>query len=400
MSSYEPTVHMIPPAARAAHAAGPGPRAAAGLALRMLLDTPVKSLGTLLGVVVSVFLMAQQLSLLGGILGRVTSFVTSTGVDVWVASPATESSDATDSIPASRVGVAAATPGVAWAAPIVQGIGKVTRPDGVREFVKVLGVEAPRYAGLPRALAPGTTPASLRAPGRILLNWNDRPSFASAEPGDRVEIDGKAAVVAGFFQGMDPHTPYYYVYANLDDARSLTGYPQDRVTYVAVGLEPGERAGDVKARLEARIPDAIVRTQGEFGAMEERYFLVRSPVGLVFGMGSLVAAFVGAAIVAVTLYSTAVDRARDYGTLKAVGARRRDLLLLLLEQAWIFAAAGYAVGIASFFLVRHLTPALPMVAPPTLVLGIAAAALVSCTAASVAAIRRVLRLDPALVFRS
>ena len=29
------------------------------------------------------------------------------------------------------------------------------------------------------------------------------------------------------------------------------------------------------------------------------------------------------AIVAVTLYSTAVDRARDYGTLKAIGARRR-----------------------------------------------------------------------------
>jgi putative ABC transport system permease protein len=383
-----------------AGARGPGARAAAGLALRMLLDAPVKSLGTLLGVVVSVFLMAQQLSLLTGILGRVTSFVTSTGVDVWIASLATESSDATDSLPASRVGVAAATPGVAWAAPIVQGLGKVTRPDGVREFVKVLGVEAPRYAGLPLALAPGTSPASLRAPGRILLNWNDRPSFASAEPGDRLEIDGKAAVVAGFFQGMDPHSPYYYVFANVDDARSLTEYPQDRVTYVAVGLEPGARPRDVKARLEARLPDAIVRTRDEFGAMEERYFLVRSPVGLVFGMGSLVAAFIGAAIVAVTLYSTAVDRARDYGTLKALGARRRDLLLLLLVQAWIFAAAGYAVGMAAFYTVRHLYPALPMVAPPALVLGIAAAALVSCTAASAAAIRRVLQLDPALVFRS
>ncbi len=379
---------------------GPGARAAGGLALRMLLDAPVKSLGTLLGVVVSVFLMAQQLSLLSGILGRVTSFVTSTGVDVWIASLATESSDATDSIPASRVGVAAETPGVAWAAPVVQGLGKVTRPDGVRELVKVMGVEAPRYAGLPRTLAPGTTPASLRASGRILLNWNDRPSFASAEPGDRVEIDGKAAVVAGFFRGMDPHSPYYYVFANVDDARSLTDYPQDRVTYVAVGLDPAARPGDVKARLEARIPDAIVRTRDEFGAMEERYFLVRSPVGLVFGMGSLVAAFIGAAIVAVTLYSTAVDRARDYGTLKAIGARRRDLLLLLLVQAWIFAGVGYGVGMAAFYLVRHLYPALPMVAPPTLVLGIAAAALVSCTAASVAAIRRVLRLDPALVFRS
>ncbi len=371
-----------------------------GLALRMLLDAPAKSLGTLIGVVVSVFLMAQQLSLLTGILGRVTSFVSSTGVDVWIASPATESTDATDSIPASKVGAAAGTPGVAWAAPIVQGVGRVTRPDGVREFVKVLGVEAPRYAGLPRALAPGTTAASLRAPGRVLLNWNDRPSFAAAEPGDRVEIEGQAATVAGFFRGMDPHSPYYYVFANLDDARALTAFPQDRVTFVAVGAAPGQTLEALRERLQARIPNVLVKTRSELAAMEERYFLVRTPVGVVFGMGTVVAALVGAAIVAVTLYSTAVDRARDYGTLKAIGARSRDLLWLLLVQAWMFAAVGFVVGIVAFLAVRHLVPALPLVAPPRLILGVAAAALASCTLASLAAIRRVLALDPALVFRS
>ncbi len=172
------------------------------------------------------------------------------------------------------------------------------------------------------------------------------------------------------------------------------------MTYVAVGTAAGATSDDVKARLAARIPDVLVRTRAELSAMEERYFLVRSPVGVVFGMGSVVAALLGAAIVAVTLYSTALDRARDYGTLKAVGARRRDLLALLLLQAWIFAAAGYGVGMAAFFVVRHLSPALPMVAPPHLLLGVAAAALLSCTVASLAAIRRVLRLDPALVFRS
>jgi len=388
------------PSVRPAGPAGPGLARLAGLALRMLFDAPMKSLGTLIGVVVSVFLMAQQASLLTGILGRVTSLVGKSGVDIWIASLATESTDATDTIPASKVGAAAGTPGVHWAAPVVQGFGKVTRPDGVREFVKVLGVEAPRYAGLPQTLAPGTTPRSLRGSGRVLLNWKDRPTFASAQPGDRVEIDGKAAMVAGFYEGVDPHSPYYYLFANIDDARALTGFPLDRITYVAVGVAPGERHGDVKARLEARIPNVLVRTRQEFSDMEERYFLVRSPVGLVFGLGSLVAALVGAAIVAVTLYSTAIDRARDYGTLKAIGARRRDVLQLLLAQAWIFAAVGYAVGMAAFFVMRAHLPELPMVASPRIVLGVALAAFISCTLASLAAIRRVLLLDPALVFRS
>lgn len=377
-----------------------GPLRLVGLAMRMLFDAPFKSLGTLVGVVVSVFLMAQQSSLLLGILGRVTSFVDKSGVDIWITSVATESTDATDSIPASKVGAAASTPGVAWASPVVQGVGRVTRPDGVREYVKVIGVEPPRYAGLPRSLAPGTSPASLRASGRILLNWNDRPTFAAAEPGDRVEVDGNAGVVAGFFQGMDPHSPYYYMFANIDDARAMTEYPLDRVTYIAIGLTPGYRVRDVKANLEARIPEVLVRTHDEFAAMEERYFLVRTPVGLVFGMGSVFAALIGAAIVAVTLYSTAVDRARDYGTLKAIGARRADILQLMFVQAWIFFAAGYAVGMLGFFLVRMHFPQLPMVSPPKVIAGVAAAAFASCSFASLVAIRRVLLVDPAIVFRA
>ena len=370
------------------------------LALRMLFDSPYKSLGTLVGVIISVFLMAQQASLLIGILGRVTSFVDASGVDIWITSLATESTDATGSVPASKVGVAAGTPGVAWAAPVVQGQGKVTRPDGVQENVKVLGVEPPRYAGLPRTLGPGTTPQALRGSGRIFLNWNDRPTFADARPGDRIEINGRAGVVSGFFEGVNPHNPFYYVFANIDDARALTGFAQDRVTYIAVGIMPGERVQDVQARLQARVPEVLVKTRAELRDMEKRFFLVRTPVGVLFGLGTVVAALIGAAIVAVTLYSTAVDRARDYGTLKAIGAQQRQILQLLLLQAWLFCLAGYLIGMFAFFMVKVHFSELAMAAPPRLVLQVAAAALVSCTLASLVAVRRVLRFDPAIVFRA
>jgi putative ABC transport system permease protein len=369
------------------------------LSVRMLIDAPFKSLGTLIGVIVSVFLMLQQLSLLFGILGRVSAFADSTDVDVWIASAATESSDATDSIPASRVQAAAGTPGVAWAEPVVQGLGRVTRPDGVREFVKVLGVQAPRYAGLPRTLTAGTRAESLRASDRVFMNWNDRATFAAAEPGDRVEVEGNAAVVAGFFQGMDPHNPYYYFYANIDDARGMTAFPQDRVTFVAVGLEPRASVDEVKRRLAARIPDVAVLSRRDLHNAEVRYFLVRQPVGMVFGMGTVVAALIGGAIVAVTLYSTVIDRIRDYGMLKAIGARRRDLLELLIIQAWSFALVGFAIGAGAFFFVRHLFTNLPMMATPGMVASVAIASIVSCTLASFAAVNRVLKLDPAIVFK-
>jgi putative ABC transport system permease protein len=370
------------------------------LALKLLFDAPVKSIGTLVGVIVSVFLMLQQMSLLLGILGRVAAFADASDADVWIASAATESTDATDSVPANRVGAAASTPGVAWAEPIVQGIGRVTRPDGVREFVKVLGVQPPRYAGLPRTLAKGTSREVLRGSDRILMNWTDRATFGGAQPGERVEVNGHAGVVAGFFEGMDPHSPYYYLYANIDDARGMTGFPQDRITYVAIGLEVGARIDDVKRRLAARIPDVTIFTRRELHDAETRYFLARNPVGIVFGMGTVIAALIGAAIVAITLYSTVVDRTRDYGMLKAIGARRRDLLQLLIIQAWLFALVGFLIGASGFFVIRHAYPNLPMKATPTMLVGIAATALASCTLASIAAVRRVLTLDAAIVFKA
>ena len=369
------------------------------LGLRLLVDAPLKSLGTLLGVIVSVFLMLQQTALLLGILARVAAFADATDVDLWVASAATESTDATDSVPESRVSAAAGTRGVAWAAPVVQGIGRVTRPDGVQELVKVLGVQAPRYAGLPRRLAAGTSQRNLRGGARVLLNETDRPSFADVEPGERLEVNGRGAIVSGFFEGMDPHSPYYYVYANIDDARRLTGFPPDRVTFVAVGLAPNQDSAQVKLRLAARIPDAKILTRRELHDAETRYFLARNPVGLVFGMGTIVAALIGAGIVAVTLYATVVDRTRDYGVLKAIGARRRDLVTLLMAQATLYAAVGYATGLVAFLAVRQAYPNLPMRLTPGLLVGVAGAAFASSGLASLTAIRRVLTLDASLVFR-
>ena len=326
-----------------------------GVAARMLVDEPAKSLATLAGVVVSVFLMMQQMSLLTGIQGRVTSFADRNDVDVWVASAATESIDATGSLPERCVSQAAGTLGVAWAAPVIQGRGDVTRIDGVKEQVRIFGVEPPRYAGLPHALETGTSLGLLRAPGRVFLNARDRGSFGFPEPGDRIEIGGQVAIVAGFLEGLDPHSPYYYMFANIDDVRAYTEFPPDRVTFVAVGVARGERPEAVRDRLQERMPEVMVFTRDQLHGMELRYFQSRTPVGVVFGMGTALAAVIGAGIVGVTLYSSVMDRLREFGTLKAIGASRAHLLRLLGAQAVLFSAAGYPLGLLAFALVRHLS---------------------------------------------
>ena len=363
-------------------------------ALRMLLDQPSKSLGTLLGVVVSTFLMAQQLATFLGILGRVAAFVDGADVDVWIASATTEDTDITGTVPTRYAAIARGTEGVASASTIVQGMSRAARPDGVRELVKVVGVEAPRFVGLP-----ANRTGDLTGPSRVLVSRADRPLYGDAALGDRLEVGGRTLVVGGFFDGVDPHGNYAYMFTDVHEARAMLGMSADRATFIGVTLEPGRDAGAVAEALRARTPEARVFARSQFRAAVVQYFMARTPVGVVFGMGAFVAALVGSLVVGVTMFSSVVDRTRDFATLIAMGARRRELLSLLLAQAVLFFAVGATVGLLAFAVVKVHATSAPMLAPPWMIAAVTFGSLASCLLASIAAVRRVLSIDPAIVFK-
>ncbi len=368
-------------------------------ATRLLLDQPSKSLGTVLGVVVSTFLMAQQVSTLLGILGRVAAFADGTEVDVWVTSPATEDSDITGTVPMTYQAAAASTEGVQKVTPLVQGISRATRPDGVRELVKIVGVEAPDFSGVARSLVDGTKRSDLAGPGRVFLSAADRPMYGPAQRGDRLEVGGRTLIVGGFFDGIDPHGNYSYVFTNIADARAVTQVPADRATFMTVRVEPGRDPDQVAKLMRRRIPDARIMTSAELRTAEVTHFMERTPVGMVFGMGTVVAALVGSLIVGVTMFSSVVDRTRDFGTLLAIGATRRDLFALLIIQSLVFFVIGCSLGLGIFGLVKLHATSAPMLSPGWMLALVALGSLASCLLASFAAIRRVLSIDPAIVFK-
>lgn len=363
-------------------------------ALRLLLDQPSKSLGTLLGVVVSAFLMTQQLSTFLGILGRVSAFVDTAGADIWITSPTTVDTDITESVPQSYQAIAQSTEGVLWAAPMIQGMSRATRPDGVGELVKVVGVEGPRYLGLPASHS-----GTLLRPNGVLLSEADRPLYGDAMIGERLELGDRTMIVSGFFSDVDPHGNYSYVFANARDVRSLLGIAKDRATFIVARVQRDQNPEDVALALSARIPEARVFTRKELRQAVIRHFMARTPVGVVFGMGALVAALVGSLVVGVTMFSSVVDRTRDFATLMAVGATRKQLMKLLFSQAFLFFLVGASLGLGIFLLVKVHATSAPMLAPLWLFVGVAASSLASCLLASIVAVRRVLSIDPAIVFK-
>jgi putative ABC transport system permease protein len=63
----------------------------------------------------------------------------------------------------------------------------------------------------------------------------------------------------------------------------------------------------------------------------------------------IISLIVGAVGVITTLYTSVIERTREVGTLKAIGAQNRDVLFLFLTEALLIGVFGATVGIMAGF---------------------------------------------------
>lgn len=358
-----------------------------------------KSIGTLLGVVFAVVLVNQQLGTFLGLLQKNTMFVDNADCDIWIAPPYTEQLQAGAPLAISALTQARTAPGVQWAEPLAFGAALVARPDGGNEPVTLVGTTLPRMAGGPWNVVAGD-PADLRLPDTVFFEDSQRLKLGGVNLGSVRELNGHRVVVGGFTWGLLPFGPAY-AFAEYETAREILRLPEDQTHFVLVRVTDISRLQEVKAELQRRIPNSVVLTRQEFQGSIIRYILTATAIGITFGTSSAFGLIVGFVIVALSMFSAVVDNIREFGTLKAMGARMVDLVALLIVQAICYATVGSMIGL---FLATRMaegirSPELALVLPTWLILGSAAGMVVLCIMASILALLRVRSVEPGMVFR-
>jgi putative ABC transport system permease protein len=168
-----------------------------------------------------------------------------------------------------------------------------------------------------------------------------------------------------------------------------------------VGVQPGQNARVIAQRIAAERPDVMVKTKDDFSVMIIRYLLLKTPIGVTFGISTVFALIVGFVIVALSMFSTVLDNVREFGTLKALGATFFDLTNLLLVQAVTYAVMGSIIGLSVVTYVANAirSPKLGIQLPWQLLLGTTILMILICVAASTLALLRIRKVEPAMVFR-
>ena len=373
-------------------------RLMARLGWKMMVSDRLKLAGTVAGVVFAVVLAVQQLSILFGLLHKNTMFVERAGADIWVASPGTELLQAGPLLSQGTLERARVDEDVTLAAPLVIGGGTIKKPAGGGEPLTLVGTELPHLLGGPWNVVAGSAEA-LREPDTILVEDSQREKFGGLNLGSTREVNGQRVHVGGFVWGLLPFGPPY-TFAEIDVARRLTSTPDGRYHYVLVRLRDGADPVAVAGRLERSLPDAKVMTTQAFSKSITSY-LLREQLGISFGTSTSFGLIIGFVIVALSMFSSVLDNLREFGTLKAIGCKNRDLVMLLLAQSVGYALIGSFVGLG---IVTQMAGGLraaelTVVIPDVLFALTPAVMLVICVLASVLALLRIRKLEPGMVFR-
>lgn len=369
------------------------------LARKILLHDRIKFAVAAAGVSISVMMVLVQIGLYLGFMQNASNLIDHSRADVWVMSEANENFDFPGPIDERAYYRVASTPGVARAERMILAFGRFKLHDGGSQGVQVVGLEHDA-----RLLAPWNVQAGdvgrLAEPGKIAVDVTEFGKLKIDAIGAQREIFGARAEVVALTKGIRSFTTSPFVFTSLASARAYALMDADQLNYVMVEAAPGVDPEELAARLSL-LPDLDAKTTPKLSAHARHYWSSRTGVGAGFFTTAALAVIVGLVVVGQILYNGTLEHLREYGTLKAMGARNGAIVRVILYQALISAAIGFVFGgvlaIGSKYAMAGAN--LTVLLTRDLVIATAVLTAVMCSVAALLSVIKVLRLDPASVFK-
>jgi putative ABC transport system permease protein len=366
----------------------------------MLAHKPMRLFVTWGGLGVLFFLVTVQLGLLVGWCNTVSAIVRHADTDIWIMAEQTPAFDYGTAIPRQRVYQARSLEGVAWAEGLLVTWNYWQRRDGRRVNVELVGIDKGCFGG-PWAMQAGTTEQVLLPDGVIVDNLFLK-KLGVRQVGDEAEILGHRAVVRGISTGVRTFTAAPFIFTSIETARKFDQWSgPDDITYVLVRCSSGHSPEVVRDRLRAELPYVEVLTSREFAVRTMRYWMLETGAGLTVILAASLALAVSVVVTSQTLFAVTQEYLGNYATLVAVGFGRAQLLACVLMQGLVLAVGEVLFGSAGFAIAARFSVQtnLPLETSPEVYAGLVMIAVGSCLVGSLLAVRTVLRVEPATVFR-
>jgi putative ABC transport system permease protein len=373
------------------------------VALKMLFGDRAKYLMLLAGLTFSTMLIVQQGSIFWGLMTWSQSGITNVNAPVWVADSNINQVEEIKPLADTAVTVVRSVPGVEWALPLYKGVQRARLRDGNYEQIALVGIDSSTLIGRPHTVLEGNI-EELRSPEAVAIDQLGIERLGGPENihlGTTFEINDHRVKVVAIVKTQKSFQNFPFVYTTYERALSVTPEERRKLSYVLASPVSGVSPEELARRIHEQTGLGAF-TEEQFGWKTIRWILENTGIGVNFGTTVLLGFIVGMAISGQTFYLFTVENLPQFGALKAIGASTGMLARMILLQSFTVGFIGYGIGVGLATLFGLTTAGegrLPFKETWPLLVGVAVALLLICSVSSGISIRKLAKLEPAIVFR-
>ena len=328
-----------------------------GTAFKFMRYDKPKSIGIIVGIVISIFLIGQQLGtlrFLTGLMGGLIENSNAPADSIWIIDDVSGNVNALGRIDARVAQEVKSIEGVEDSYGIVIASSTVTFEGGKSSSVNLVGSDGPAFIAGPNPskIVEGNL-NELYHSNAVSAEFFDSKNFAvDLGVGKAFELSDKQAVIRLLTKNVQGFGGSY-MFTNLSNARFYGNFPNDKLSIVVVKVREGVDSAELAKQISHAFHGVKAWEAGVLTDSTVSEILTTSNMGVSFGSLIVFAMVSGFFIIGLTLYSSALDRLVDYGTLKAIGASNGFVSKLIFTQALLFALIGLAIALVLLYLFKY-----------------------------------------------
>ena len=371
------------------------------IGFKLLVNDRAKFSALLIGITFAVFLMMQMTAMFAGILNRAYSTVTNVGAEMWIMDPAVNTATSSIPMPDYLLDAVRSMDEVSYAVPLFIGGAQVRLASGTYQSVTVVGLDDTSLFGRPEILQ-GNIQDIYADNSFLVVKDAEFDKLENPEIGTTFELNDNRGTIVGIAKvasnGLNGVPTLYTTYS-----RAIAYIPSTRFTISYVLLKPKNEAAIASIKQKVAKLGYVGLTKQEFNAHIADYYTYKTGIGTNILMMTLISFIVGLSISGQTFYTFILENIEKFGALKAIGAKGRELVYMILFMASFTALIGYGLGIGLVTLMISIARyKLPFYAAMITYwnLGLAfGMVLLIAAISSYIGVRKVLKIEPFDIFR-
>jgi putative ABC transport system permease protein len=307
------------------------------LVIENLKHRPLRTLLSVIAISIQVTMVLTLVGLSDGMLNDMARRARGVGADIMVRAPSSSVMAFSANMPEKIISVVEKEPHV------VAVTGVLTQGTG--GFSYVTGIDLARFNKLSGGFH-FLDGGPFQHPDDVMVD-----SYYASEHklhvGDRIQSLNRSWRVCGIYEAGT----LTRIVVPLDTLQDLTANI-GKITIVYVKLDDPSRTNEVIDSLRAKLKDYQIYSMEEYTSLfsVSNVPMLKEFIWVVIGLGVLV----GFLVVFLSMYTAVLERTREIGVLKALGASPGYVLNILMRETTLLAIAGSVLGILLSYVTRFV----------------------------------------------